>query len=302
MVDSPANAVERHVRNGPFDSWQRRRPGAGIGAHGAPGTRRRRPDRPRPASKLGRRGVGPRCHPRLHGRDGVGRRARQAERLLPARPRNDLQGRARPVRARRAGRRRLGSRPPRQARRARGGGRPRPAARACEHRPGDRERRPLGAHRAGDGDAARADRDRAADLAARLGARRRDGRSRRSGGTPRLRPLAATRHGRVRTCRGAAEGELRADHRAVRIRRRADRHAVRLPRSRPAHLRVPARQPDHRRRSSVDGKVGARTLHGGEHGRAPQPPRRPVHARDVEVRGDATPDVQRGEGRVAAPP
>ena len=45
---------------------------------------------------------------------------------------------------------------------------------------------------------------------------------------------------------------------------------------------------------------------GAVHGRQPRRPRheragRAVHARDVEVGGDAAPDVQRGEGRVAAP-
>ncbi len=89
---------------------------------------------------------------------------------------------------------------------------------------------------------------------------------------------------------------------AVRGRRRRDRHAVRLPRPRPAHLRLPAGQPDHRRGAPVDGEVGARALHGREHRRAPRHPRRDVHARDVEVRGDAAPHVQRGEGRVAAAP
>ena len=35
-----------------------------------------------------------------------------------------------------------------------------------------------------------------------------------------------------------------------------------LPRPRPAHVRLPAGQPDHRRRAPVDGEVGARALHG----------------------------------------
>ena len=78
--------------------------------------------------------------------------------------------------------------------------------------------------------------------------------------------------------------------------------AVGLPRARQAHVGVPAGQPDHRRRAPVDGKVGARALRRGEHRRAPRHPGRAVHARDVEVRGDAAADVQRGQGRVAAPP
>ena len=48
------------------------------------------------------------------------------------------------------------------------------------------------------------------------------------------------------------------------------------------------------------GKSGARPLHRRQPRRAPPDPGGPVHARDVEVRGDAADDVQRGEGRVAA--
>ena len=73
-----------------------------------------------------------------------------------------------------------------------------------------------------------------------------------------------------------------------------------LPRHRPADVGVPAGQPDHRRRPPEHGEVGARPLHGGEHRRQAPAPRRAVHARDVEVRGHAAADVQRGEGRVAA--
>ena len=49
---------------------------------------------------------------------------------------------------------------------------------------------------------------------------------------------------------------------------RHHRHAVGLPRPRPAHLRVPAGEPRHRRGAAVDGEVGARTLHGRECRRA----------------------------------
>ena len=72
--------------------------------------------------------------------------------------------------------------------------------------------------------------------------------------------------------------------------------------ARPPHLRLPAGQPRHPRRPPVDGEVGARPLHRGEPRGAPPDARRALHARDVEVRGDATDDVQRGEGRVPAAP
>ena len=119
-----------------------------------------------------------------------------------------------------------------------------------------------------DGDAPRADSHGPGDRTARLGAPGRDRRARRPGGAGGVRALAGPRHDGVRAHRPAAQGELRADHAAVRGRRRRDRHAVRLPRPRPAHLRVPARKPDHRRRPPVDGKVRARALHGREPRRA----------------------------------
>ena len=49
------------------------------------------------------------------------------------------------------------------------------------------------------------------------------------------------------------------------------------------------------------GKSGLGALHRGEPRRPAERPGRAVHARDVEVGGDAAADVQRGEGRVAAP-
>ena len=172
--------------------------------------------------------------------------------------------------------------------------------RAGGARPGDRERRPLRAHRPRDGDAARARSASAARSPARLGPPGRDARPRRPGRAARLRALAATASRASSPTSSAAEGELRADHRALRGGRRRHGHAVRLPRPRPAHVRLPAGQPDHHRGAPVDGEVGARALHGGEPRRAPGHAGRAVHARDVEVRGDAAADVQRGEGRVAA--
>ena len=49
------------------------------------------------------------------------------------------------------------------------------------------------------------------------------------------------------------------------------------------------------------GKSALAPLHGRQPRRAPRDAGRAVHARDVEGRGDPAPDVQRGEGRVAAP-
>ena len=82
---------------------------------------------------------------------------------------------------------------------------------------------------------------------------------------------------------------------------RRHRDHVGLPRPRQAHVRLPARQPDHRRRPPVDGEVGPRPLHGRQPRRARGEAGRALHARDVEVGGDAAADVQRGEGRVTAP-
>ncbi len=83
--------------------------------------------------------------------------------------------------------------------------------------------------------------------------------------------------------------------------KRHHRHSGRLPRPGQAHVRVPARQPDHRRRPAVDGEVGARARRGRERGRAPFDAGRAVHPRDVEGGGDPAADVLRGQGRVPAP-
>ena len=64
--------------------------------------------------------------------------------------------------------------------------------------------------------------------------------------------------------------------------------------------RLPAGEPRDPRRPTVDGEVGARPLHRRQPRRAPRDASRPVHARDVQVRGDPADDVQRGQGRVAA--
>ncbi len=184
------------------------------------------------------------------------------------------------------------------ARRARAGRRHGQGRRARCARPGHVERRALRADRQGDGDAARAHPRRAGDRAARPGSAGRHRRPRRPGRADRLRPLPAARHRRLLAHRVAPQGELRADHAPLRGGRRPHGRPVRLPRARPAHVGLPARQPDHPRRASVDGEVGARALHRREPRRAAEHAGRAVHARDVEVRGDAADDVQRGEGRV----
>ena len=141
--------------------------------------------------------------------------------------------------------------------------------RARGARPGDRERRALRAHRQGDGDAARP-RSRPARRSCgsgRSGSGRRPTSSTapsRSSSTspssgsratsPRSRPLLTESFERITQLYEAG--------------RRRHRDPVRVPRPRPAHLRLPARQPRHPRRATVDGEVGARALHGRE-------PRRP---------------------------
>ena len=132
----------------------------------------------------------------------------------------------------------------------------------------------------------------------RGGPRRRG--ARRQGGAGRVRPLAGAGGRRVLAHRGTAQGQLRAHHRALRGGRRRHRARVRLPRARQAHLRLPARQPDRRRRPSEHGQVGVRPLRRRQPGRPPGDPGRAVHAGDVEDGGHAAADVLRGEGRVAA--
>ena len=67
-----------------------------------------------------------------------------------------------------------------------------------------------------------------------------------------------------------------------------------------AHLGLPARQPGHPRRAALGGEVRARHVHRREPRRSSTDACRALHAGDVEGRGDAADDVQRGEGGVAA--
>ena len=247
------------------------------------------------------RGVGAGRDAALAGRDRSGHRDPLRDRLLPREPRGRLPGLPRALPAGRARRRDHARRLARGARRARAGRRPRPHPRARGARPGDRERGPLRADRARDGDAARPRPRGRRDRPARTGPARRDHRPRRPGRADRLRPRPAAGHERLQPHRRAAEGELRADHAPVRGRRRRHRLPHRLQGARQAHVGLPAGEPDHHRRPAVDGEVGARAEHGAEPRRPARRPGGALHARDVEERGDAADDVQRGEGRVAEP-
>ena len=191
-----------------------------------------------------------------------------ARRLLPRPARDDLPRDARPLGEGRAGRRDHALRRARRARRARGSRRPREDRRAGRPRPGGLERRALRPHRQGDGDAARPRPGGPVDRAARPGAARRDRRPRRPRRADRLRPRPAARDERLRAHRDAAQGELRADHAPLRGRSGDHRRPDRLPGARQAHLRLPAGQPRHPRRATIDGEVGARPLRRGQ-------PRRP---------------------------
>ena len=260
--------------------------------------------RPRPAPEPRCRGVRSRRDDALARRDRVGERDphERRARVLPREPREDLPRGARALREGRARRRDHPRRRARRAQRARERRRQVPDPRAGLARTRDRERPPLRANRPRDRDAPRADPGRRRHRAARLGPPGRDDGARRQGRADRLRPLAAARPRRVQPHRGAPEGELRAHHRALRVGRRRHRRPVGLPRHRPHHVGLPGREPHHRRRAAEHGEVGARALHGREPRRAQGRARRALHARDVEVGGDAAPHVQRGQGRVAAPP
>ena len=183
-----------------------------------------------------------------------------------------------------------------------GGALPRRRARGA--RAGDGERRALRADRQGDGDAPRADPGRAGDRAARPGAARRDDRARRPRRADRLRPRRRQRvTGDFDAHRGRCSPRASSGSRSS-TRRASDVTGVPcgLPRPRPAHVRLPAGQPGHPRGAPVDGEVGARALHRREPRRPHVDPGGALHARDVEGRGDAAADVQRGEGRVRPRP
>ena len=83
-------------------------------------------------------------------------------------------------------------------------------------------------------DAARPDRRRRRDRAARLGARRRAGRARRARRAARLRARRAPRRRRARPLQGHARRDVPADQPPLRVGRRGDRARQRLQGSRPA--------------------------------------------------------------------
>ena len=121
----------------------------------------------------------------------------------------------------------------------------------------------------------------------------------RQGRAGRLRLSQARVTGELHPHRRASEGELRANHSLYEAGADITGVPVRLPRSRSADVGLPARQPDHRGSPPSMGKSALGALHGREPRGASRDARRGLHARDVEVRGDAAADVQRGEGRVA---
>ncbi len=288
-----------HVENSPSHRWKAAHRGASLRARDTcRPARRSRSDRATPEPRGG--GVRPRGDAALPGRDRGGKRGPRRFRLLPGESREDLSRGARALCEGRAGRCDYARRRARGTWRARGRRRPGSDARAGSARAGDRERGALRTHCPRDGDVARAHRRGTADRSARLGTPRRDADSRRPCRAGRLRTFTEPCLNRVQPYRGTAEGELRTHHRPVRGRRRCHRSSLRLPRSRSADLRVPTRQPDHHRRTPEHGEIGARSLRGGEPRTAAPDSGRPLHARDVEVGGDAAAPVQRGKSGVAA--
>ena len=277
---------------GYWTACEPRRAGARLGAA----------ERRRPAAESRGRGVGARRDAALAGRRRHRERDPRRVRLLPREPREDLSRGARAVGEGRAGRRDHARGRARRAGGARGSGWPGARGRARSARSRRVERRALRAHRQGDGHAPRAHPRGSGDRAARAGARRRGHRPRRPRRADRLRARPAEGDERLQSHPGAPQGEFRAHHAPLRSRRGDHGRPDGVQGARPPHLRLPAGQPRHPRRAPVDGEVGPRPVHGGEPRGAPPDARRPVHARDVEGRGHATDDVQRGEGRVPTAP
>ena len=185
--------------------------------------------------------------------------------------------------------------------RGRWGTRADPRARSA--RTGHRERRPLRPDHPRGGHAAGAHPGGRRDLAARLGRDRARPTELVDRAEQIIFDLSQQRVSRrLRAHRAAAEGELRAHHRPLRVRRRRDRRPLGLPRSRPAHVGLPAGQPRRRRCPAEHGEVGVRSRRRRQPGCPSRDPRGHIHARDVEGRGHPAADVQRGEGRVPAAP
>ena len=158
----------------------------------------------------------------------------------------------------------------RGARQLEGGGRG-AHARARGARPGGVERGALRADRPRDGDAARADPRRQRHRAPRLRPARRDDRARRPRRADRVRPLAAARlDGEFAHIDELLKESFETITKLYEAGSDITGTPSGLPRPRPADLRLPAGQPDHRRGAPVDGEVGARALHGGERRRAPR--------------------------------
>ena len=219
--------------------------------------RLRRPDRAAPEPRG--RAVRPRRRPAVgHGAARADhRRAAPPGRLLPRGPRAHLPGDARPAHARRARRRADAGRAPQAGGRPRERRRPRGDRPAGRLGPGRRQRPPVRPHRPRQRDAPAPAARLLRDPVARA--------------LPRGAPARPGRHGGASDPRGRPRGQpqgLPRDPRPARVRAQQaraplprgqgdHRHRLRLRRPRHHHRRLPGRQPDHPRRKTVDGKVGA---------------------------------------------
>ena len=181
----------------------------------------------------------------------------QPGRLLPREPRAHLPGDARPALGRRAGRRADARRAPQAGGRARRRRRPRGDRPAGRLRPGRRQRAPVRADRARERDAAppaaRLVRDPGAASTA----------TRRSRATSSTWPSARSSRSPTRTRRkdfrsierAAATPSSTSSQKLSLEGKAITGTAVRLRGPRHDHRRLPARQPDHPRRTPVDGQV-----------------------------------------------
>ena len=226
----------------------------------------------RPAAEPRGRGVRPRRDDALPGRDRRRQRDPRRRATSTARRTEDLPRGARALREGRAGRRDHAHRRARGARRARGRRRPRRAS-TSSRRSSPRPRTPSHYARIVHEMATLRGLIRAGGEIPRLGWER-------PGETVELvdraeqidlRPLAAARH---RASSRTSTTLLKESFERITALYEAGADITGtpsgLPRPRPAHVRLPAGQPDHPRGAPVDGEVGARALHGGEPRRAPR--------------------------------
>ena len=182
-----------------------------------------------------------------------------------------------------------------------GGRRRRARARARGARAGGVERAALRAHRQRDVDAARADPRRQRHRAARV----RPARARRSSSS--TAPSRSCSTSRSSASRPSSRTSTSCSRTRSRRSPSSTRRAATSPAPRPASATSTGSpsgfQPGNliiiAARPSM-GKSALALVHGRERRGAARDAGRAVHARDVEVGGDAAPDVLRGQGRVAA--